>query len=319
MTSTSSPFRIADLPAEIRTKIISFLLPDLPVIDHDSDWSPCCNNPPRMTSPGTWQALHEGAPYNFRSDQEPCYTAILRANKQLYEDGMQYLYRQKTFKFTVWDYGFDYLKECCQLAKLPELPYHEMKEFVIHIADVYIWETGFRLRENLVWICGLLRHHNIRFKSLKIEFMDNGRTHRWSEAWDSADFEEPGRPNRMGMYDWELPNLNYIAYDEWFPSTFAYMLTPLALLPKAESCVIEVPAELKGKQHILDLAKWYEEGIDGTYEFPDDPTFVADKAEFDYRLKHLDGPVPGCDCDECVSHFRQVDEDARIRAKWLAE
>ena len=49
-------------------------------------------------------------------------------------------------------------------------------------------------------------------------------------------------------------------------TAFAWMITPLALLPTAGRCVIEVRPPLREKWHILDLMMWYEDGISKTYE-----------------------------------------------------
>ncbi len=127
------------------------------------------------------------------------------------------------------------------------------------------------------------------------------------------------------------------AWEEGCPSTFAWMISPLALLPVVEECVVEIPQEWRwsryvgdeddtvvemtepqpAKQHVLDLAKWYEEGINGTYAFEEDVRLEQDRAEFLYRLEHPDGqPDRECGCDDCVEHYKEVDrlaEEARPR------
>ncbi|KAL8708286.1 MAG: hypothetical protein Q9225_007624 [Loekoesia sp. 1 TL-2023] len=269
MAFTDACLRVLDLPTEIRIQILSYLLPDLPVIECDVDWSPNYNDPPRYVSPHDWEPEHECAAYDFRSDKEPCSTAILRANRQLHADGLRYLYVGKTYKLTVFDYGFDFLASSGQLRQLPPLPYTEIKEFVIQIAPCDLATTGWRLRSNLVWLCELLRNNNINFKKLRIEFVSDTRAGFWSDAWDETESDHP-TPLSAEDNIHDLPNANLIAHDEGFGSTFAWMIRPLALLPKADECAIEVPSSLREKGHILALAKRYKEGIDGSYAFDDD-------------------------------------------------
>lgn len=111
MASTNQASLILTQSPEVRAHILSFLLLDLSVIDSDACWSPCAQNPPRYTDPGEWEPYYSGSAYNFRADGEACHTGILWVNKKFYNDGVKYLYRQKTFKFSVFDFGFDYLNE----------------------------------------------------------------------------------------------------------------------------------------------------------------------------------------------------------------
>lgn len=181
-----------------------------------------------------------------------------------------------------------------------------MKEFIVQIVECDLAVTGYRLRSNILWLCGLLRRHDIRFRKLKIEFMATTYRNYWDEAWDFAKIEDPAEPDLSNDFNWELPNVNNIAYEKWFPSAFAYMIVPLALLPVADQCSVEIPAAFMDKQHILGLAKWYEERIDGTYAFDDTWCLQNDEDEFEYRLKHVDGPLRECEYDVCVEYFRQI-------------
>ncbi|KAL8850897.1 MAG: hypothetical protein Q9221_004210 [Calogaya cf. arnoldii] len=81
------------------------------------------------------------------------------------------------------------------------------------------------------------------------------------------------------------------------------------MLPTAGVCSIELPPTFKDKNHIVDLAKWYEEGINGTYAFDThDQWFLDDIIEFEDQLKHGNGPKPyaleSCECAKCVALFK---------------
>lgn len=279
MASTDTCLHILDLPTEIRTHILSYLLPDLPAIECDFEWSPIYNDPPRHVSPQDWEPSYEYASYNFRLDKERCSTAILRVNRQLYADGVRYLYAQRAYKLNVFDYGFDFLTESGQLRELPPLPYTKIKEFVIQITPCDLARTGWRLRSNLVWLCGLLGRKNIHIKKLRVEFVGDMHASFWSDAWDETESDHP-TPLLPDDNIFDLPNVNLVAHDQGFDSTFAWMISPLALLPKTGECAIEVPWSIREKGHILDLARWYEEGVDGTYAFDDDRCLQKLREEF---------------------------------------
>ncbi|KAL8839216.1 MAG: hypothetical protein Q9170_001822 [Blastenia crenularia] len=281
MTTTMS-FRFLDLPREIRDQVYSHLLPDLPVIDCDPDWST------------NKEGLYRYSAYDFRADREPCSLGLLMANHQLYDEGTDYLYNTKTYKLNVFAGGFDFLSESNSLERLPAIPCHKIKAFVIRIVDCDFEKSGCELRENLVWLCGLLRHHNVCFKDLKIVFSKwapgwSG----WSEAWDANDTEEPSPPVVNDNIDNKY-NANLAAWELNFFWTFDYIISPLALLPVADKCTIEVPEVFKGQQHVVDRATWYEEGLNGCAVFEDDKCLQSDRAEFEQkfqRAKHLYGEL----------------------------
>ncbi|KAL8901472.1 MAG: hypothetical protein Q9207_005183 [Kuettlingeria erythrocarpa] len=328
---------LLSLPAELRTHILSFLLPDLPTIECDAAWSPTTSGPPRNWPwpDGEWDAGLCRSVYQFRSDEEQCHTAVLSTCKLLHIDGTGYLYRCKTYKIHVFDHGFDFLTDAGGIRALPEIPFYEMKELVIEVEGCGIKETGCRLRENLVWVCGYLSHWKVQLKKLRIVFRDSWDPW-WNTAWDETLSGEEARPPVVDDTKDNRFNAELGAWEDGFYSTFSWIISPLALLPVVDECIIDIPQEWKwsryvgeddtivemtepcpAKQHVLDLAKWYEEGIDGTYAFEEDLRLERDRAQFLYRLKHLDGRADReCGCDGCVEHYKDVDrraEEARRR------
>lgn len=313
--STNTSFQLLNLPSELRTHILSYLLPDLPVIGCDIGWSPTADGPPRNFPVSIWTPGVAKSAYQFRSDDEKCQTAVMRACRLLYHDSVDYLYRLKTFKIDVFDYGIDFLTHARHLLTLPLVPFDEMKEFVIQIVGCDMAETGYRLRENLVWLCGLLSHRKVHLKKLKIEF--SSYSDNWlGKAWDETESEDPKPPTINESVNNEC-NAELAAWENGFFSTFAYIISPLALLPIADECTIEVPERLGTKKHILDLARWYQEGIDGTYAFEDNWRLKQDRADFEYKLKHPNGSRNRkCNCADCVEHYKELDGKAEESRKW---
>ncbi|KAL8692342.1 MAG: hypothetical protein Q9218_002616 [Villophora microphyllina] len=311
------PFPIFDLPYELRIHILSFLLPDLPTIECDKAWSPLREFPPRKYSQDMW-SCNDYSAWQFRSDEGSNYMEVLRANRQLWKEGMDYLYERKSFKITVSDFGIDFLRDSDQLPKLPVLPYHRCKEFVIQIYSCFHFVVmAHRLRENVAWVCGLLNHHNVRFQKLRITFPDYecwgdripmpadtpeeaqyekpNRCH-WNWAWDSRLPQEEDVPETVSFADVDEPN-NQLDIRDWgFHSTFHYMLSPVALLGHvANEVSIEVPPELRerkytddeGKEryYMVELAEWYREGLDGTCDFSEEEDWLRWDREWFESLK----------------------------------
>ncbi|KAI4188245.1 MAG: hypothetical protein LQ346_005353 [Caloplaca aetnensis] len=356
MSLTNTSIGLLDLPFELRTQILSLLLPDLPTIECDVDYSHTGNSCPRKLCPQTWTPGVIASDCQFRSDGSECETAILRVCKQLHEEGTDYLYRRKTYKIHVFDYGIDFLSGGGELLALPLIPFHEMKELVIEVVGCGMTRTGTRLRDELAWICGLLRHHNVQLKKLRI---DLGDWYWWMNSWDETLSEEcaPPLPPHLDVLENDDCNAEAAAWEEGFESTFAYIISALKLLPVVDECTIPIPdipttrwpirgpeddpwdegsdddssyegitTWRKAPQHIHDLAKWYEEGIDGTYAFEEDLRLQRDRAGFAARLKHPRGgpdapPDWDCGCEDCVEYFkeeRRRDEERRREAEEFA-
>ncbi|KAL8901471.1 MAG: hypothetical protein Q9207_005182 [Kuettlingeria erythrocarpa] len=343
MSPTNTPIGLLDLPFELRTQILSLLLPDLPTIECDSDYSPTGDGCPRKLCPQTWSPGDISSDYKFRSDSSKCETAILRVCKQLHEEGTDYLYRRKTYKIHVFAYGIDFLSGGGELLALPLIPFHEMKELVIEVVGCDMTRLGTRLRDELAWICGLLGYYKVHLKKLRI---DLGDFNWWMDSWDETLSEEcapPPPPHFVSEIDNDDCNAEAAAWEEGFDSTFAYILSALKLLPVVDECTITIPnipttvyptrgpdddpcddgsdddgsyggitTWDRAPQHIHDLAKWYEEGIDGTYAFEEDLRLQRDRAGFAARLKHPSGgpdapPDWRCGCEDCVEYFKDLD------------
>ncbi|KAL8692341.1 MAG: hypothetical protein Q9218_002615 [Villophora microphyllina] len=238
----TDPFRFLDLPYELRIHTLSFLLPDRAVIGCDSY----------------------------------CHTQILHANKQLYKEGTNYLYRLKTFEIKIGNCAraaYDFLGEPLPLNKLPPLPYHEMKEFVIRVeANCSRSFIGNRMRDNRLRLCTLLKQHHVKFRKLKIVFSGS--------LWATTGLDEAM---------WIAMSQSALTY----PSTFAFVMAPLYLIPAAKECTIELPEGMRLRPGIVRDVESCRRRLDGTDVLDDEETLHhVILAEFD-GLRYI--PCAGMD------------------------
>ncbi|KAL8839218.1 MAG: hypothetical protein Q9170_001824 [Blastenia crenularia] len=313
MSPTELPLTIVDLPKELRKHILSFLLPDLDTIECDQTLSPCRDSLPRNWPPRGWKHGNGPSVCYLRTDREVgvndgiCHPQVLRVNRKLYDDGVEYLYRQKTYKISVFNYGFEFLRHSGQLDELPPLPYHHIKEFVIEVNLPDLKETGTMLRWNLLWLCGLIQKAGIHFRRLKVEFQNNdyhGNARDEVETY-SAPPSRSDDPFDDPFDEKDDCNAHLVAYKNGFWSTLGYLFNPLVLLPVAKQCAIQLPTELQDTDS-QDLATWYEEGLNGTYPFEDDWWLQREKADFEWKVDHPSGSSESCECVSCKDFFKKL-------------
>ncbi|KAL8993125.1 MAG: hypothetical protein Q9169_006581 [Polycauliona sp. 2 TL-2023] len=302
MSSTQS-FRFMDLPGETRANIFHYLLPNLPVIDCDTDWTPNGEGPPRHCDPYKHETDNWISNYNYQkfSDEDPYTAQILRVNRQIYAEAFAYLYTRKTFVITVYRYGFDFLKHAGQLEilpnitydekTLPEIPYNAMKEFVIRIDPNDIRQAGQQLRRNLIRLCGLLAEKGVHFKKLRMACMSEPVA--WSEFWCSCSplWQYPDHapeiiPPEISDDEWNHRNFDHEAWEYGYSSSLAYLLGPLQMLSNiADEAVIEFPVSCAGIQRFDELKDFYEQLLGGRYPFcahPDDDG-ILEQVRWEYK------------------------------------
>lgn len=294
MASTTAPSKIFTLPSELRAQILSYLLPTWLIIEPDG-WSSTAQGPPCGVSPTDWYPGHERVISGIWNHGEKFHTEI---------------------RLELNPFGFDFLNESGPLQQLPPLPYHEIKEFMIDLGGYEFPKMALRFRQNLLWLCGLLRQHQIHFKKLKIEILGSDYRSSWNELWDSTISEPPEYdPDDADIFY----NVDIIASQEGFKSTLAYLLTPLALIPVATECSITLPGSLKENEDAVGLAKEYEECIDGTSPFDEsDWCFQRDLKHFEWMKTHPEGASSQCECADCKEYFEEQDWFRRLRY-WRAD
>ncbi|KAI4169391.1 MAG: hypothetical protein LQ348_007281 [Seirophora lacunosa] len=303
MSSKTTPIGLTDLPSEIRTHIISYLLLRSPVIECEAAKS---TEYKQFVPLSLYGPSH---PPNFPSlplQQRRNSTAILRVNRTFHADGIRYLYALRTFTLTVWPWEYDFLHQATSLKPdLPRLPYHLLKTFTIQIPECDLAVHGPRVRRNLVWLCGLLTRNAIHVKTLTVEFLTRERVAErsaWARAWDAEDADSPIKAHTFAESE---KNGDWEAYNQGFPSTLSWLCSAFALLPGvADACTVILPESVAQKPHMRALATWYAEGMDGRYAFPDDEDddccARADREAFEWEYGHPEGvDEEGCGCGVC--------------------
>ncbi|KAL8650584.1 MAG: hypothetical protein Q9226_005089 [Calogaya cf. arnoldii] len=313
-------FRLLDLPTELRTHILSYLLPSGSTITCSKEHSPHYDRIPLNCSPHSWIISNEASSYSFeRASHDDAFSPqILRVNRQLHAEGTAYLYNQKTYVLAVYTSGFDFLKLSSQLSSLPILPYNSIKHFIIEIQPTILPLFGENLYRNLLWLCSLIRQSNIHFKSLTIEFTDqqsgqyiriddndecSGPLFREIPIWEyTTDSASSIPPSTLTDCHGTHQNFEYVAWEEGYYSSFARLISPLQLLSAVtDKASINVPWSCEGKESYLRLKEWYEEGLEGKYPFDEDGIIVRECVS---KAKHANGPVAFCEeeCLECMEY-----------------
>ncbi|KAL8774130.1 MAG: hypothetical protein Q9209_001238 [Squamulea sp. 1 TL-2023] len=338
----NQPFQLLDLPLELRTLILSFLLPNVPIIACSVQNSPNTDSPPRNCSPYAWETFQQPSDYNYRrhDEDDPYSPQILRVNRQLHDEATSYLYHQKTFVLSIYNFGYDFLKESNQLENLPLLPYSEIKEFIIEVGPHTLPTQGTRLHWNLLKLCGLIHQRGIHFKKLRVGFTDqvSGRREFDAEAewhlpfpkniplwehidlppakpiplWEYTNDEPQNIPPELTPDDYRERNFEYTAWKAGFSSTFTYLASPLRMLSSvAEQAIIDLPRSCENKPHYKMLKQWYEEGLDGRYPFDEDDGVLKD---YRWWFEHPYGPKEGCEdkCEECVAYAFEKEKGRKV-------
>ena len=93
-------FPLMRLPKEIRLHVLSFLLPDVDQIDSGNEWG-CSQDAGEGVTAFIWTT--------YRHDNAPCEMAVMRTNRQIYEETAGYLYDRLTMIVHIEDDGVDFL------------------------------------------------------------------------------------------------------------------------------------------------------------------------------------------------------------------
>ncbi|KAI4271015.1 MAG: hypothetical protein LQ337_006311 [Flavoplaca oasis] len=338
--SIEQPFRFLGLPAEIRAQVLSYLLPNIPVIDCDTVWSPTGQREIGGENPYTYEISPGRSLYNFtsfRTGDYPYSPQILRVNRQLHSEAIAYLYHQRTFVLTIYQFGFDFLNKSGPLDVLPSLPYREIKHFVIRIKACNVPTAGRQFRKNLLRLCGLIHEQKIHFKKLTVDFMNHTKIYRYGQddswetesergehipsLWEASNDGLENIPPEISDARWDHQNFEYAAWYLGWGSTLAYLMSPLMMLSGiVDEATIQLPNSCTGNPRYDMLKRYYEERLEGRYRFDeDDPDLIGLR----WAFKHPHGPKEYCEdmCQEChaltMDMKRAREEDAdREKREW---
>ncbi|KAL8778723.1 MAG: hypothetical protein Q9213_007276 [Squamulea squamosa] len=317
---------LLDLPFDIQTEILSYLLPSQRLISHDTHGYIVIRygNSFEEWSDPDWSA--------FAYDVPSPYPDILLTNHFLYYSGISYLYLRKTFKMSVFPTRYEFLHYIISpLFEMPPLPYSRMKEFILDIRGQDMSTTASDLRSNLVHLLRLFRRSNVHFRRFRIEFPEfPDAMPVWADAWDDLEPKDGDlQPEIVEVSGISPTDITYYTHNEIFaqrsgaPSTFAWILCVFAFCPSlADECIIELPKSLKDTPHMQACAKWYAEGLDGRALFLEVEECCL-KHDI-YLLNHQHGYSEECDCENCTETHKELFQDnmhSRLQQqlRWLED
>lgn len=158
--ASGGPVGLLDLPFEIRSKILSYLLPDTRFIVHEAKTDGFKRFGDRFVPDHRLGLAPVPHWWTFDYKTVSPYPEVLLTNRQLYADGFCQLYELQSFKLVVNYLEYDFLGVTYYHfdGLLPPLPYHAMKEFVIEVWG-YSTISTLALRRKLAGLLALFREN----------------------------------------------------------------------------------------------------------------------------------------------------------------
>ena len=292
------------LPPEIRLQIIGFLLPDVNPIDPGNEWG---NEWLGLQAAG--QRLTERISTTFRHDRAPCEMAIMRTNRQIYEEAAAYLYDRLTVIVKIDAAGVDFLSTrwgCICLGRdlftgfplqktgcvwLQVRASNDHPRHIVHI------------RRNLLDLCGAL-YQVESHKGIRVDLWDSyhGQASAWRGYWEptgvqggvpvvtktiehimhtEACTKEVAEKRRWGTRN--STGTALVATD------VELVLQPLKLLRNVKDCQIFLNPAVQANTLVVSLVARHKEMVEGVEELKlEDLQLVHDTSEDLYRLAETD-------------------------------
>ena len=291
-------FPLMRLPTEIRVHIFSFLLPDLKVI-HPRGKAGRHFRPGHCKNEHLWMS--------HRHDDAKSDMAIMRSNRQVYDETANYLYNRLTIVVSVGCDGVDLLSShwgCGEISGslFTEIPFNKFKLVWLQIEAG--WDQRKHLvhvRHNLLDVCGVLCQL-VSPKCVRVDLFDD----RHWEADTTFDFHEP--TSVQGGLEMVTKDVEYImrrrhhecseevaerkiwrAANSTGTSLAAtdieVILQPLKLLRGVKRCQIFLNPHLQSHDSLVKLAASHEEIVQSKRDLTlADLESVHDVSEELYRL-----------------------------------
>ena len=291
-------FPLMRLPTEIRVHIFSFLLPDLEVI-RPAIKAGYYFRPGHCKNDHLWMS--------YRHDHAKSDMAIMRSNRQVYDETANYLYNRLTIMVSIGCDGVNLLSShwgCGEISGslLPEIPFDKFKLVWLQIeAGLDQRKHLVHIRHNLLDFCGALCQVDLP-KCVRVDLFD--RRH-W-EAGRTFDFHEP--TSVQGGVKMVTKDVEYIMrcrYSEcteevaerqiWraanstgtslVATDVEVILQPLKLLRGVKRCQIFLNPHLQSDDSLVKLAARHEEIVQSKRDLTlADLESVRDMSEELHRL-----------------------------------
>ena len=291
-------FPLMRLPTEIRVHVFSFLLPDLKVI-RPSIRGGLDFRPGHRKNEHLWMS--------YRHDHAKSDMAIMRSNRQVYDETTSYLYNRLTIIVGVGCYGVDLLSNhwgCGEISGslLTKIPFDKFKLVWLQIEAG--WDQRKHLvhvRHNLLDVCGALCQVDSP-KYVRVDLFDD----RHWEAGTTLDFHEP--TSVQGGLKMVTKDVEYIMRRRYCEGTkeiaerqiwraanstgtslvatdIEVILQPPKLLRGVKRCQIFLNPHLQSDDSLVKLAARHEEIVQSKRDLTlADLESVHDMSEELYRL-----------------------------------
>ena len=246
-SSSYKPFPLMLLPFELRAKILQCLLPDEPSIDFS------------LKRPGS-RNIHR-----YRRDNDNCYTAVLRINRQLYEEGTRIVYNREIVmtERMVKFWKVPWTDPEAASAHTPVFPFHKAKQLTIQAGPSIFPAGGWGTYVRLIHLCAYIHRCSPSLRRVHLLFWEKepGALKQPAAGWLRPLQTQIGLPDRsfypiFTSKAWDLLNNS---------STLEMLLQPLARLPQAEMYTIEVIAQSTRSRSVIQsvqtLNEQYSAGI----------------------------------------------------------
>lgn len=284
-------FPLMRLPQELRLHIISFLLPDVEEIDPGNEWD-CTQD--------AGSGITDSICTTYRKDGARCEMAIMRTNREVYQETSRYLYDRITVivhvekdgvNFLTTHWGCGVLVDCffdipLQKAKRVWLQIHGSSNQARELVHV---------RRNLKDFCSTL-YQLESLKSLRVDFWDSchfraGTQMVFEEAIttiqggiptttiDTKDLY-PRREDLGETSEWCLWRMGNSTGSTMASTDMELILQPLRLLRNVGDCQIFLNVHLQNDAGLMEMVAHCKEVIESTWRHTiEDIRLVHDTSE----------------------------------------
>ena len=282
-------FPLMRLPVEIRLHVLSFLLPDEEEIYPGSD---------SYQEPGSriTTYIHN----TYRHDGSRCEMAVMRSNRQIYNETVRHLYNRMTVVVEILDDGVNFLTThwgCGRIyeGSFADFPFHKTKCVWLQVKALQDQQKHLvHIRRNLIDFCGAI-YQLESLKCVRVDFWDPCH-YQANSMWG---FEEP--TSVQGGVNMGTKDINYIM--EQFQCTqeiaerhtwraasstgtlsaatdMELILQPLKLLRNVGKCQIFLNPQLQKNKSLVELVNRHKETIESQMPHtPEDLLLVRKDSE----------------------------------------
>lgn len=241
---------LMSLPVEVLDQIVTYLLPDQPVLRLRRGWAGRLEGDEEdlikigerlSNSTGDFElwAEHTGHPWQydeeFRCDKERVQTAILGVNRCFYNIGCRLLYG-RTLKVDLWaSSGYGLYDQRTVYLKLRNLPLAKMQRILIIVHAASLMEDVAHLRRQLLILCEFLVSSGPSIKNLSVVYSGEWNPDEIMPplVWTSHNIHRHPRPRPR---DWTISEVEHLSV----------MLEPLRQLVRVQECEIQLPGSVLG-------------------------------------------------------------------------